>query len=78
MGFAQSKLVPIAFWVAFVALGLFTSLGSPQKPHAAAKGARHSFLNLANPASPANASDPARAGAWLRGAGFQSGAARQD
>lgn len=33
MPFSESKLVPAAFWVGFVALGLATSLGGPNKRH---------------------------------------------
>ena len=30
----NSKIVPVAFWVGFVALGVITSLGGPARPRA--------------------------------------------
>lgn len=43
----HSQIVPIAFWLAFVALGLFTSLGAPHKPKVPAKAAHHALTTLA-------------------------------
>ena len=50
MALAHSKLVPVAFWIAFVVLGLVTSLGAPQKPQARPQGTRHSLSLHAAPA----------------------------
>lgn len=50
MALTYSKLVPIAFWIAFVALGLVTSLSAPHKPQARPQGTRHSLSLHAAPA----------------------------
>ncbi|MEF3365153.1 hypothetical protein V3H18_01260 [Methylocystis sp. 9N] len=45
MPLANSRIVPLAFWAAFLALGLFTSTGH-DKPHAREAGKAHE-VNLA-------------------------------
>lgn len=46
MPLANSRIVPLAFWAAFLALGLFTSSGH-DKPRAREAGKAHE-LNVAN------------------------------
>lgn len=46
MPLANSRIVPLAFWAAFLALGLFTS-SSHDKPPAREAGKAHE-LNVAN------------------------------
>jgi len=48
MRFADSKIVPAAFWVGFLALGFATSLGGPNK---------HRPEHLAQPAKAAAAGE---------------------
>lgn len=76
MALTHSRFVPIAFWVGFIALGLFSSLGAPTKPRPAAK-ASHSLM-IAKPGGSALAFDANRSGRDSRDRRFRTDAAQMD
>jgi hypothetical protein len=54
MTFTNSKMVPVAFWIGFLALGFATSLGGPDRRHAdrSMHGAKAVKMNQALAAAP--------------------------
>lgn len=76
MALAHSKLVPAAFWVGFVVLGLFTSLGSPHKPQPATRANQAASLTRSNASW--GAFDGARLLSLVRPTGSSGEAARAE